>query len=102
MEDLLKTLGLVSSARQIISGESLFKKIQQQKVRIVLTTSDMGKSQLKKINDKCNFYQIPIYNGLFNSDDLNKAIGKNNIKAIGVESINFAKLLINKISKGDV
>ncbi|QBQ07580.1 putative 50S ribosomal protein L7Ae [Spiroplasma gladiatoris] len=102
MKDLLNALGLVANARQIVSGEILFKKIQQQKIKLVLTTSDMGKSQLKKINDKCNYYNIAIFNGLIDSDQLNKAIGRMNIKAIGIENSNFTKLVLSKIGKGDV
>ncbi|AHI52739.1 L7Ae/L30e/S12e/Gadd45 family ribosomal protein [Spiroplasma culicicola] len=102
MQDLLNVLGLASSANKLISGETLFKKIIKNKIKLVLTVKDMGASQLKKINDKCAFYQVPIYNGLIDTIQLNQAIGKNNVKAIGIEDINFVKLILKNISKGDV
>lgn len=99
---LLTTLGMVSSAKKLIFGEKLFEKIKKNKIKIVLTVSDMGISQLKKINDNCKFHNVLIYNGLFDTHQLNQAIGKKNIKAVGIEDINFYKLINNKISEGDV
>ncbi|AOG60289.1 putative 50S ribosomal protein L7Ae [Spiroplasma helicoides] len=102
MKDLLQVLGLVSSAGKIFSGDTLFKKIKTNQVKLVFTVSDMGSSQLKKINDKCTFYKIQIHNGLFDTEELNQAIGKENIKAIGIEDSNFVKLILSKIDRGVV
>ncbi|QEH61726.1 putative 50S ribosomal protein L7Ae [Spiroplasma chinense] len=102
MQELLNALGMAASANKLVSGETLFKKITKSKICLVLTVSDMGQSQLKKINDKCKFYEVEIFNGLFDTDELNKAIGKDNVKAIGIEDRNFKKLILSKISKGDV
>ncbi len=97
MKSLLNCLGMASSANKLVYGEQLFKKIQQRKIKLVLTTSDMGKSQLKKINDKCSFYDTEIINGLFDSDELNKSVGRKNVKAVGLEDINFIKLIKKNI-----
>ncbi|AUM62570.1 L7Ae/L30e/S12e/Gadd45 family ribosomal protein [Spiroplasma monobiae] len=97
LEKLLGSLGMISSAGKLVYGEKLFDHIKQNKVKIVLTTSDMGKSQLKKINDKANFYNIRIINNLFDSKTLNKAIGRNNVKSIGVNDDNFVKLILKNV-----
>ncbi|WP_339021590.1 50S ribosomal protein L7 [Spiroplasma endosymbiont of Atherix ibis] len=97
LDKLLGSLGIISSTGKLVYGSKLFDQIKNQKVKIIFTTSDMGKSQLKKINDKANFYNIKIINNLFDSEKLSKAIGKTNIKSVGVCDENFVKLLLNKI-----
>ncbi|AGR41027.1 L7Ae/L30e/S12e/Gadd45 family ribosomal protein [Spiroplasma taiwanense] len=97
VQKLLNSLGLASSASKLVYGEKLFENIKQKKIGLVLTTSDMGISQLKKINNKCVFYKIKIINNLFNSEQLNQAIGKKNIKSIGISDRNFIKLVLKNI-----
>lgn len=93
---------MAAGAGKLVAGEPLFDKIRKNKVKIVFTVSDMGASQFKKINDKCNFYKVPIYNGLFSAKELNQALGRENTKAIGIVDDNFKKLVEKKLSKGDV
>ncbi|WP_339029366.1 50S ribosomal protein L7 [Spiroplasma endosymbiont of Cantharis nigra] len=97
IDKLLGSLGMISSAGKLVYGEKLFDQIKLTKVKIVLTTSDMGKSQLKKINDKAKFYNIKIINNLFDSEQLSKAIGRKNIKSIGINDDNFVKLILKNI-----
>ncbi|WP_338985531.1 50S ribosomal protein L7 [Spiroplasma endosymbiont of Diplazon laetatorius] len=97
LDKLLGSLGMISSAGKLIYGEKLFDQIKQSKIKIVLTSSDMGPSQLKKINDKANFYNVRIINGLFDSQRLNKAIGRTNVKSVGVSDENFVKLLLKNV-----
>ncbi|ATX71277.1 L7Ae/L30e/S12e/Gadd45 family ribosomal protein [Spiroplasma clarkii] len=99
IKNLLGSLGLAMSAGKLVAGATLFDKIKKNKVLLVLTVNDMGPSQLKKINDKCNFYKIPIYQGLVSTDELNQAIGKTNTKAVGVIDPNFKKLIEKNIAK---
>ncbi|QHX36579.1 50S ribosomal protein L7 [Spiroplasma sp. BIUS-1] len=97
LDRLLGSLGMISSAGKLIYGEKLFDQIKQSKIKLVLTTTDMGQSQLKKINDKANFYNIKIINNLFDSTTLNKAIGRSNVKSVGVSDENFVKLLLKNV-----
>ncbi|AGR42032.1 L7Ae/L30e/S12e/Gadd45 family ribosomal protein [Spiroplasma diminutum] len=97
LEKLLGSLGMISSAGKLVYGEKLLEQIRNNKIKIVLTTSDMGKAQLKKINDKSTFYNVRIINNLFDSETLNKAIGRKNVKSIGVSDENFVKLLLKNI-----
>ncbi|ALD66256.1 L7Ae/L30e/S12e/Gadd45 family ribosomal protein [Spiroplasma cantharicola] len=97
IDKLLGSIGMISSSGKLVYGEKLFDCIKQKKVKLVLTTSDMGKTQLKKINDKTNFYNIRVINNLFDSQQLNKAIGKSNIKSIGINDDNFVKLILKNI-----
>ncbi len=41
-------------------GDALIPSIQKQKARLVLLSNSCGANRMKKIEDKCAFYQIPI------------------------------------------
>lgn len=87
----LDFLGLAMRAGKLTVGEeSIVKDIQSGRAELVLIANDTGKQTKKKLNDKCSFYQIPI----FEVDDrqtISQAIGKSGRVAIAVVDKGFAK-----------
>jgi ribosomal protein L7Ae-like RNA K-turn-binding protein len=88
-KQLYSLLGLASRARKIVSGESLLKSIQSNKVKLVLICEDASENTKKKYLDKCNYYHIPIY-FIDDVDTLSNAIGKDNRVCVGINDEGFA------------
>ncbi|WP_102335896.1 YlxQ family RNA-binding protein [Salimicrobium jeotgali] len=99
----LDFLGLAMRAGKITVGEEfIVKDIQSKRAKLVLVAADTGKQTKKKLNDKCSYYQIPI----FEVDDrqtISQAIGKSGRVAIAVTEKGFAKKmqsLLEEINRG--
>ncbi len=97
MHKILKDLGLLYRANKIHIGDKLFANLKE--LRFIFIASDIGANMQKKIYDKCSYYKIPYYNQ-FSSNDLSKAIGKNNIKIIGISDGNYVNKLLLEIKEG--
>ena len=90
MNKIYNLIGLAARARKISTGETLIYEIRNKKVSFVLIAKDASENSIKKITDKCSFYQVPyaIYGTI---DELSDAIGKNNRVAIGLLDQGFSK-----------
>lgn len=87
----LNMLGLAFRARKCSLGEeTIIKDIQQRKAKLVLLASDTGKQTMKKITDKCSYYQIP-FKIADDRETLSNAIGKSGRVAIAILDEGFAK-----------
>ncbi|MBO8155195.1 MAG: YlxQ family RNA-binding protein [Bacillaceae bacterium] len=86
----LNMLGLAFRAGKCTIGEeAIVKKIQQNKVKLLLIASDASANTVKKLTDKCNFYQVPY----FVVDDratLSQSIGKFGRVAVAINDKGFA------------
>lgn len=99
MDKLLNTLGLVKRANKLVTGEEfVLQKIKSQRARIVFLANDAGKNTTKRITDKCKFYNVKLIT-LYNTDELNKAIGLENRKVIAINDANFAKMINKKLEE---
>ncbi|WP_338971267.1 L7Ae/L30e/S12e/Gadd45 family ribosomal protein [Spiroplasma endosymbiont of Panorpa germanica] len=98
-KQLLQTLGMLQASRSLTSGTMLFDAIKTSKIKLVIISSDMGLSQKKKITDKCAFYKIDYYKDLITSSELSKAIGRDNVRAVGIKNFSNAKWLRSIIEK---
>ncbi|WP_342252278.1 L7Ae/L30e/S12e/Gadd45 family ribosomal protein [Spiroplasma endosymbiont of Amphibalanus improvisus] len=87
-------VGIATKAGKVLVGFRLLEAIQQQKISLVIIAKDMGGTQLKKITNKCNYYNIKFI-FVVNSEYLSKAIGKINIKAIGIAEKQIANKILN-------
>jgi len=87
----LNMIGLAYRARRISLGEeTIVKDIQQNKAKLVILASDTGKQTMKKITDKCKYYQVP-YVIADDRETLSNAIGKSQRVAIAILDEGFAK-----------
>ncbi|HZG72239.1 MAG TPA: YlxQ family RNA-binding protein, partial [Chondromyces sp.] len=80
-------------ARKIISGEELtVKEIQKGRAKLVLLSADASKNTLKKVQDKCNYYHVPVHI-VENRYVLGQSIGKDARVVVAVLEDGFAKKL---------
>ena len=100
MNKFLQLLGLAARARMIVSGEfAVEKAIKEQKVHLVIVTSDASYNTKKHFNDMCIYRDIPI---VFASmkENLGKCTGKPERASIGVLDKGFAVRLASELREG--
>lgn len=91
----MNTLGLATQAKKIISGEDMIiTEIRNGNVYLLIVASDIGDSSFKKLNDKCNYYDVELIKiKNVNSIQLGNSIGKEFRVALGITDKGFAKLI---------
>lgn len=86
-------LGLAYVAKKLAIGtDEVVKLLQQKKLYKVLLANDASDNTRKKIIDKTNTYQVELIQ-TYSSDILSSAIGKKNIKVIGIKDKGFSMML---------
>jgi ribosomal protein L7Ae-like RNA K-turn-binding protein len=91
---MIKNLGLAYRAKKITLGaDETIKAISKNKIVLVLLASDASENTIKKITDKCYFYKVELSQS-FNSIELSSALGKNNIKVIGIKDEGFKNIIL--------
>ncbi|MGM7635801.1 YlxQ family RNA-binding protein [Bacillus sp. Hm123] len=86
-------LGLANRARKIISGEELtVKEIQRGQAKLILLSMDASPNTKKKIQDKANFYRVPV-RWVDDRYVLGQAIGKEARVVLAVLDSGFANKL---------
>ena len=83
---ILNLLGLATRARKIILGEEFVLKAMRNTNLIVFLASDAGGNITKKIINKAHTFNCTIID-IFTTDELSKAIGKENRKVMIIEGI---------------
>lgn len=83
-------LGLARRAGKVVCGtDAVIDKVRTKKAYLVIVSSDVSESTIKRITDKCSFYGIQkILYGT--SEENGKAIGKTDVATIAVTDKNFA------------
>lgn len=100
MNKALNLLGLMTRAGKIVTGEDLIiKNLQDNKIKLLLVAEDCGKNTKKTLLDKSNFYNVKnmIF---FKTEEISRAIGRENRVAVGITDIGFSKKLIELINEG--
>ena len=93
MADVLKTLGLAYRARKVVLGEEVLNRIG--KVRLLVIASDISEKSRERYEKKCYYYGIDHVDD-YSSEELSEALGKNNVKVIGVLDEGFKDALLKK------
>ncbi|MDY0074566.1 MAG: ribosomal L7Ae/L30e/S12e/Gadd45 family protein [Acholeplasmataceae bacterium] len=89
------TLGLAYRARKVVVGTDLtISSLRMGKVQLILLATDTSHTTKKKIYDKAKHYQVDVIEEL-SSDDLSHALGKDDIKVIGITDRGFSQLLMS-------
>lgn len=94
MDNILSLIGLMYRANKLVLGESVLENIDS--VKYLLIASDASDKTKERYLKKCNFYNID-YCMDFGSTELSKAIGKSNVKIIGINDDGFKKTLLKKM-----
>ncbi len=96
---MLNQLGLALRARKVTIGTELtINALRQGKVFLILLASDASSNTIKKVTDKAKTYQVEVVMD-YSSDELSHAIGKRDIKTIGITDRGFSQLLMNQRRK---
>ena len=95
-EKILSLLGLAYRARKVALGETIIKDMQKGKMKCVLVAEDASHNTKKKLINKGEFYNVPVY--IFSDvEHLSNAIGKQNRVSVGIIDRGFADKIKNMI-----
>lgn len=91
---MIKNIGLAYRAKKITLGaDETVKAMSKHKIVLVLLATDASQNTIKKITDKCHYYNIELSQS-FHSSELSSALGKNNIKVIGIKDEGFKNIIL--------
>ncbi|MFA5560990.1 MAG: ribosomal L7Ae/L30e/S12e/Gadd45 family protein [Acholeplasmataceae bacterium] len=93
---MLKLIGLAYRAKKVAVGtELVLNKVRQKQVFLVMIATDTSQGTKKKVYDKCKTYQVEVME-MFASNEISEAIGKRDIKVLGITDQGFSKALITR------
>lgn len=73
---ILSLLGLAARGHNLVSGEfQTLDAIKSGKAMLVIVAEDASANTVKLFNDKCSFYEIPVFQ-YGSKEELGRAIGK--------------------------
>jgi len=85
-------LGLAYVANKVVIGtDEVVKALQNKQLYLVLLATDASDNTTKKIKDKTNTYQVELIHK-YSSEDISSAMGKKNIKVIGIKDKGFSMM----------
>lgn len=91
----LRNLGLAFIAgKTIIGTDYVVDGLRKNKVELILLANDSSENTIKKITDKSSYYKTPIITK-YTSNEISQALGKKNIKVVGITESGFSKLLLD-------
>ena len=93
MDNILSLIGLVYRAKKIYLGKQNLDNLKD--IKYMFIASDASDKTKERFIRKCNYYYIE-YCLDFDGEQLSKAIGKNNVKIIGIHDEAFKKLIKDK------
>lgn len=86
----LRLLGLALSAGKLATGDdTTVRSIQNKQAKLVLIAKDASENTIKKIKDKCTYYQVP-YVHEFTQAEITNALGRPRVVCAITDS-GFAK-----------
>ncbi len=91
MADKLKTLGLAYRAKKVVLGEEVLNRID--KVKLLFIASDISEKSRERYEKKCHYYEIDHIDD-FSGEELSSALGKNNVKVVGILDKGFKDALL--------
>lgn len=96
---MTNTIGLAFRAKKVIVGSDLtISSLRMGKLQLILLATDASHTTKKKIYDKAKHYQVEVIEEL-SSFQISNAIGKDDIKVIGISDRGFSQLLMNQRRK---
>ena len=88
MNKVTNLIQLAYRAGKVAKGDSLLVSIQKSQAKLVLVSSLCGQNRMKKIQDKCTYYNVP-----YVLDD----VSYKKMSAIAIVDSGFAKAIIEKM-----
>ena len=98
-DKFMNLLGLCMRAGRIVTGEdACIKAIRAQQAQLAILDGSASDNARKALSDACNYRSVPLLET--DPDQLGRAIGKNNRKAVVVTDAGFAKALLKAAENG--
>lgn len=92
-------LGLAFRAKKVTSGEELVvQSIRKREAKLVIITKDASQNTVKKISDKCKYYNVPL-SVVDHRTELGQAIGKAERVVVCVNDEGFTKKLTDMLDE---
>ena len=91
MDKILSTLGLAYRAKKLVLGEEVLNQIGD--IKLIIIANDISENSRERFLKKCNFYNIE-YIDRFTSSEISNALGKNNVKVVGIADEGFKESLL--------
>lgn len=91
MDKTLSTLGLAYRAKKLVLGEEVLNQIGD--IKLIIIANDISENSRERFLKKCNFYNIE-YIDRFTSSEISNALGKNNVKVVGITDEGFKESLL--------
>ncbi|CDR31190.1 Ribosomal protein L30E [Acholeplasma oculi] len=86
-------LGLAYVAKKLVLGaDEVVIALRKKEVFLVLLANDASENTKKRISDKTQTYQVELMDR-YTTEELSSAVGKKNIKVIGIKDKGFSMLL---------
>jgi ribosomal protein L7Ae-like RNA K-turn-binding protein len=93
MDKRLSNLGLCKRADGVVLGlESVILGLQNNSIFYIFVAKDAGNDAKKKVSNKAFYYKVN-FSEDYTSLDLSNAIGKKDVKVIGIKKKDFVKIL---------
>jgi ribosomal protein L7Ae-like RNA K-turn-binding protein len=86
-------LGLANKGRKVHVGENLVKKIEKNKIHLILFASDHISQSQSKIKLKAEAKNIPMFENL-TASELANALNYEKLSAVGLSDVHLAKQII--------
>lgn len=94
---VFKRIGLAYRAKKVVLGtDNIIAGMKNHKVKLVVIATSASLNTQKVIQDKASFYHVDVVYVDEYKETLSKAVGKNNIKVIGIKDQGFKKLIIGE------
>ena len=94
MDNILSLLGLAYRAKKMYLGEANLENIK--KIYYLFIAKDASDKTKERYLKKCSYYNIP-YNMNYSYEQLSQAIGKRNVKIIGINDKGFGSSILKKL-----
>jgi ribosomal protein L7Ae-like RNA K-turn-binding protein len=92
-------IGLAYRARKVSVGTDVtLTSLRNGKVCLIILATDASNTTKKKIYDKAKTYETQVIEEL-SSTEISQALGKEDIKVIGITDRGFSQLLMNQRRK---
>lgn len=96
---MTNTIGLAFRARKVTVGTDMtLTALRNGKVSLIFLATDASHTTKKKVYDKAKTYQTEVIEDL-NSFEISNALGKDDIKVIGITDRGFSQTLMNQRRK---
>lgn len=96
---ITNTLGLALCARKVTVGTDItITALRNGKLYLILLATDASHTTKKKVYDKAKTYQVEVIEEL-KSFEISNALGKEDIKVIGISDKGFSQLLMDQRRK---